>query len=307
MSDAEAAEQIRELGIDIAIDLKGYTTDTRPGILAPRPAPVQVNYLGYPGTLGVDFVDYILVDPFIVPLDQQPHFTEKLVQLPDCYQVNDTKRAVAEVPPSRASCGLPEDGFVFCCFNQNYKITPTVFDVWMQLLRSVPGSTLWLLRGNEVAERNLRQEAQARDIEPDRLVFAPRLQLQDHLARHTNADLFLDTLPYNAHTTASDALWVGLPVLTCVGRAFPGRVAGSLLHALGLPELITNSLEDYEALALRLVGDPEYLSTIRAKLARNRDTAPLFDTNRFRLNMEAAYAEMWQTWQSGRPPRAIAV
>lgn len=182
-----------------------------------------------------------------------------------------------------------------------------VFDVWMRLLRSIPESTLWLFRDNEVAERNLRREARARGIEPERLVFAPRMRFQDHMARHTHADLFLDTLPYNAHTTASDALWTGLPVVTCAGRAFPSRVAASLLDAVGLPELITNNIEDYEALAHRLATDPRYLETIRAKLARNRDTAPLFDTNRFRVDMEAAYTEMWQTWQSGQQPRAITV
>ncbi len=257
--------------------------------------------------MGADFIDYILVDPFIVPLDQQSNYSEKLVHLPDCYQVNDTKRAIAEIPPSRASCGLPEDGFVFCCFNQTYKITPAVFDVWMRLLRSIPRSTLWLYRDNEVAARNLRREAQARDIDPERLVFAPRLELQDHLARHAHADLFLDTQPYNAHTTASDALWTGLPVLTCAGKTFPSRVCGSLLHAVGLPELITNNLEDYEALALRLATDPMFLETIRAKLARNRKTSPLFDTNRFRLNIEAAYTEMWRSSEIGQAPRTITV
>ena len=305
MSDAEAAAQIRELGIDIAIDLNGYTKGSRPKILAHRPAPIQVSYLGYPGTMGADFIDYIIVDQFIVPPDQQHFYTEKLVYLPDSYQVNDTKRAIAESPPSRASCGLPESGFVFCCFNQNYKITPAVFDVWMRLLRSVPGSTLWLVGDNETAKKNLRREALRRDIEPWRLVFAPVLALPDHLARHAHADLFLDTLPYNAHATASGALWAGLPVLTCAGHAFPGRVAASLLHAIGLPELVTNSLEDYEALALRLASDPALLGRIRTKL--NRDTTPLFDTNRFRLNIEAAYTEMWRSWESGQLPRTFTV
>ena len=307
MSDADAAGQIRNLGIDIAIDLKGHTKDARPKILADRPAPVQVNYLGYPGTMGASFIDYIMVDRFIVPLDQQTYFAEKLVYLPDCYQVNDSKRAIAESPPSRASCGLPESGFVFCCFCNNYKITPAVFDVWMRLLGSIPESVLWLLRDNEPAERNLRREARERDIEPNRLVFAPRLNLQDHLARQVFADLFLDTMPYNAHTTASDALWVGLPVLTCLGRTFPARVSSSLLHAVGLPELVTNSLEDYEALAFRLASDPVFLGTIRTKLALNRETAALFDTNRFRLNIEAAYTEMWRSWESGQAPRTITV
>jgi predicted O-linked N-acetylglucosamine transferase (SPINDLY family) len=221
--------------------------------------------------------------------------------------VNDRNRRVAERTPTRAACGLLEPGFVFCCFNNSLKITPTFFDIWMRLLKAVPGSVLWLLAANPWAEANLRKEAAARGVAPERLVFAPRAEMADHLARQRLADLFLDTLPYNAHTTTSDALWVGLPVLTCVGTTFAGRVAASLLRAIDLPELITRSLEEYEALARHLATDPSLLAGIRAKLARNRLTTPLFDTDRFRRHLEAAYLEMWRRWQRGEEPRAFAV
>jgi len=307
MSDADVAQHMAALGIQLAIDLMGHTKDSRPGILARRPAPVQVNYLGYLGTMGAEFIDYILVDPFVVPADQQPFYTEKLVHLPDCYQVNDRKREIAEQTPSRVECGLPEDGFVFCCFNNHYKITPAVFDIWMRLLQTVPGSVLWMLGGQEATERNLRREAASRHIDAERLIFAPRKKLPEHLARYRVADLFLDTLPCNAHTTASDALWVGLPVVTCAGRAFAGRVAGSLLHAVGLPELVTESHEAYEALALKLATDPQQLNSLRERLARNRGIAPLFDTDRFRGHIEAAYTRMWEIWERGEAPRSFGV
>ncbi len=307
LSDLEIAQKIADLDIHVAVDLKGYTRHCRTKILAHRPAPVQVNYLGFPGTMGVNFIDYIIVDPFIVPLDQQLYFSEKLVQLPDCYQANDTKREVSAYTPTRAECGLPETGFVFCSFNSNYKITAQFFDIWMRLLAAVPGSVLWMLRGSDAVERNLRLEAAARDVDPDRLVFAPSLPVQDHLARLRVADLFLDSLPVNAHTTASDALWVGLPVLTCAGRTFAGRVAGSLLRAIGLPEMVTESLEAYEALALSLAKNPEILRQVRQKLAANRTTTPLFDTDRFCRNLEAAYREMWRIYQRGEAPRPISI
>jgi FkbM family methyltransferase len=308
MSHLEAAQQIRDLEIDIAVDLQGYTRDCRPQILAHRPAPIQVNYLGYPGTLGADFIDYILVDPFIVPPDQQPFFTEKLVHLPDCYLVNDSQRIIADHTPSRQECGLPEQGFIFCSFNNAYKITPTIFDLWMRLLKAVPDSVLWLSGKNKLMEDNLRREAQTREVAPDRLIFAPREQnLSDHLARHRLADLFLDTLPYNAHTTTSDALWAGLPVLTCTGQSFAARVAGSLLYAIGLPELVTYNLEDYEALALKLATEPDQLRQIKAKLELNRLSTPLFDCDRFRRHIESAYTEMWSIWQGGEKPKAFAV
>ena len=307
LSHLEAAQQIRDLEIDIAVDLKGHTKDSRPQILAHRPTPIQVNYLGYPGTMGADCIDYILVDPFIVPLDQHPHFTEKLVHLPECYQVNDRRRTIADRIPSREDCGLPPQGFVFCSFNNSYKITPIVFDIWMRLLAAVPGSVLWLLGNNSSMEGNLRREARARGINPESLIFAPRLTLPEHLARHRLADLFLDNYPCNAHTTTSDALWAGLPVLTCAGRSFASRVAGSLLHAIGLPELVTDTLEEYEALALKLATEPERLHQIKQKLQHNRLNTPLFDCDRFRRHIEAAYTQMWSRWQSGEEPKAFAV
>jgi protein O-GlcNAc transferase len=306
-SHLAAATRMHRLEIDIAVDLAGHTLDSRPEILAHRPAPIQVNYLGYPGTMGVPFIDYVIADPVVLPFDQQPFYTEKIVHLPECYQVNDAKRTIAEHTPSRSEAGLPECGFVFCSFNNNFKINPPVFDVWMRILRSVDGSVLWLLRDNAVAERNLRNEAAARGVNPVRLVFADRVPLEQHLARHRLADLFLDTLPYNAHTTASDALWAGLPVLTCKGRAFAGRVAASLLNAVGLPDLVTDDSQAYEALALRLASDATLLSGLRDRLARNRLSYPLFDTDRSRRHIEAAYAKMMQLWQQGERPRSFSV
>jgi protein O-GlcNAc transferase len=218
-----------------------------------------------------------------------------------------SRRQIADRTPGRAELGLPEHGFVFCSFNNNWKITPEMFDVWIRMLKGIDGSVLWLLRDHATAEQNLRKEAAERGVDPGRLIFAPRLKLEDHLARHRLADLFLDTLPYNAHTTASDALWARLPVLTCVGNTFAGRVAASLLNAIGLPELVTSNMADYEALALTLAGDPARLRDIKAKLARNRDTYPLFDTGRFRRGIEAAYAKMWKIWQTGEKPTSFAV
>lgn len=306
-SDREAALLLRDMEIDIAVDLKGYTQDNRTGILAHRVAPIQVNYLGHPGTMGVSYMDYILADAWLVPPEHRVCYTEQVVYLPDSYQVNDSTRRIAEYTPSRIEAGLPETGFIFCCFNNNYKITPDVFDVWMRLLKNVQGSILWLLEDNAAASRNLRGEAARRGILPERLVFAPRMELDEHLARHRLADLFLDTLPYNAHTTASDALWAGLPVLTCMGGTFAGRVAASLLDAVGLSELITHDLGGYEALALKLATTPDMLGNIRTKLARNRTTRPLFDTDRFRRNIESAYVTMWERYQRGEPPASIDV
>lgn len=306
-SDEAVARLLKELEVDIAVDLRGFSRDARTGILARRPAPIQVNYLGFPGTMGADYIDYILADRVVIPEEHHPYYTEKVVYLPDCYQVNDSKRKISERTPTRAEAGLTEQVFVFCCFNNNYKLTPRIFDIWMRLLQRVEGSVLWLYQRNAVTVSNLRREAQARNIDPGRLVFAPRVKLDDHLARHRLADLFLDTLPYNAHTTASDALWAGLPVLTCAGKTFAGRVAGSLLHAVGLPELVTNTLEDYEALALRLATDESLLRKLKEKLARNRLSAPLFNTGRFRRHIEAAYTTMWEIHQRGEEPRTFAV
>jgi protein O-GlcNAc transferase len=298
-SDRDIAALIEDLEIDIAVDLMGHTRNSRPGIFAQRPAPIQVSYLGFPGTMGVYFMDYIIADPMVLPFDQQPFYTEKILHLPETYWVNDSKLKISEYAPTRGEAGLPEQGFVFCCFNKSAKITAPVFDVWMRLLSAVEGSVLWLLRDNAVAERNLRAEAAHRGIDPDRLVFADKLELDRHLARHRLADLFLDTMPYNAHTTATDALQAGLPVVTCLGATFAGRVAASLLSAIGLPELIAHSLAEYEALALKLAGDREYLGDIRTRLAQNRKTFPLFDTDRFRRHIETAYTTMVERWQRG--------
>jgi len=307
-SDKEVAKLLSDLQIDVAIDLMGYTQDSRPGIFAYRPAPIQVNYLGYPGTMGAEFIDYIITDKTVAPFEHQPFYTEKIVHLPDCFQVNDRKRKIAAQTPTREEAGLPAVGFVFCCFNNNWKITPAIFDVWMRLLSEVQGSVWWLSKANDAAVRNLRREADARGIDASRLIFAPRvLRLEDHLARHRLADLFLDTLPFNAHTTASDALWAGLPVLTCRGEAFAGRVAASLLHAIGVPELITSNLEEFQALALKLARDSALLAEIKAKLARNRNTYPLFNTVRFTRHIEAAYTTMWEIWQRGEVPKSFRV
>jgi predicted O-linked N-acetylglucosamine transferase (SPINDLY family) len=306
-NDREAALLLREMEVDIAVDLKGFTMDSRVGILAHRPAPIQVNYLGYPGTMGADYMDYIIADRHVIPPGHQAFYTEKIVYLPDSYQVNDSRRRISEHTSSRAESGLPESGFVFCCFNNNYKITPQIFDVWMRLLRRCERSVLWLLDDNAAAVNNLRREAESRGVAPQRLVFAPRVPLAEHLARHRLADLFLDTLPYNAHTTASDALWAGLPVLTCLGDAFAGRVAASLLNAVGLPELVVNSLEQYENLALKLATDGNLLTKIKSGLSRGRMAHPLFDTDRFRRHLEAAYVAMWQRSQRGETPESFAV
>jgi predicted O-linked N-acetylglucosamine transferase (SPINDLY family) len=289
LSDLDIAKLIRACEIDIAVDLNGHTHQARPGIFSHRPAPVQVNYLVYPGTTGASYVDTILADRIVLPFDQQPFFSEKIVHLPDCYQANDATRLV---PPasSRAEAGLPESGFVFCCFNNSWKIAAPVFDIWMRLLQQVPDSVLWLL--DSPAADNLRVEARKRGVDASRLVFAPKLPPGQHLARHQLADLFLDTLPYNAHTTCSDALWAGLPVVTCYGNAFHGRVAASLLKAIDLPELVTTRPQDYEALALDMAKNPALLKATRDKLQRNRLTTPLYDSDRFRRNIEAAYEAM---------------
>ncbi len=305
--NAKAVEQIAGDRIDVLVDLKGYTRSARTIILAQRPAPVQVNYLGYPSTMGAPFIDYIIADPFIAPMAHQRFFDEKIVHLPDCYQPNDRLRRTAPTPQTRSECGLPESGFVFCAFNSVYKITAEIFSVWMRLLGQVPGSALWLLDANEIAKANLRGEAAARGVDPDRLVFAPKIPIAEHQARYAFADLFLDNLPVNAHTTASEALWAGLPVVTCAGEVFVGRVAGSLLHACRMPELVTHSLADYEALALRLATDRTLLAGFGERLQRERLTAPLFDIERYTRNLEAAFAHMMRLHADGQPPQAFAV
>ena len=307
-SDREIAAMAREREIDIAIDLNGFTNNARTGIFALRPAPVQVNYLGYPGTLGADYYDYMIADSTVIPPEHVAYYNEKIAYLPHTFQVNNTTREISDRSFSRAELGLPVDSFVFCCFNHNYKITPDLFDIWMRLLRGVSASVLWLSGGNAAAGRNLRREAERRDISPDRLIFAPRVEsLADHLARYRQADLFLDTFYYNAHTTASDALWAGLPVLTSLGNTFASRVAAGLLTAVGLPELVARSHAEYETLALELATQTGRLATIRRKLAENRSTQPLFDTELFTRNIENAYLLMQERHQAGIPPDHIIV
>ncbi len=306
LAHRDAAARIRADDIDILVDLKGHTHRARPKILAFRPAPVQVNYLGYPGTMGAPFIDYIVADDFIVPRERQLLFTEKLAYLPDCYQPNDTRREIVAAP-SRADCSLPAQGFVFCGFNNSFKITPAFFAIWMRLLQQVPGGVLWLLESNALVRRNLSAAAVAAGVDPDRLVFAPILPHRDHLARHRHADLFLDTLPCNAHTTASDALWAGLPVLTCVGETFAGRVAGSIVRAAGLSELVASSSRDYEALALALARDPARLAAIRSRLGAGRENLPLFDMAKRTRDLEALYVRMAEIWRSGRPAASITL
>lgn len=289
LGDEAAAQLARETGIDIAVDLKGYTQYGRLGIFAQRTAPIQVSYLGYPGTTGMDCIDYVIADRIVVPEDQQAFYSEKVLYLPNSYQVNDRERAISAKRFTRAELGLPQDAFVFACLNNNYKIGPSEFDIWMRLLSRVEGSVLWLLADNRWVADNLRREAEARGVDGARLIFAGRAPMEEHLARQRCADLFLDTFNYNAHTTASDALWVGLPVITKLGSSFPARVGGSLLHAVGLPELVTESAEAYEALAYDLATDPARLAAIRDRLAANRETAPLFDTPLFTRNIEHAF------------------
>jgi protein O-GlcNAc transferase len=307
-TDHEIAQIVRDLEIDIAVDLSGITENSRPGVLAHRGAPVQVNYLGYAGTMGASYIDYILADQTVIPPEHVAFYSERVVFLPDSFMASDDKRAIATRTPTRDECDLPESGFVFCCFNNAYKITPEVFAVWMNLLRAVDGSVLWLSNLSEGAKANLRRAAEYLGVAAERLIFAPRMaDIADHLARQRLMDLFLDTSPYNAHTTANDALWAAVPVVTYLGSTFAGRVAASLVRAVGLPELVAESLTDYEGLALKLAREPDTLGAIKAKLARNRDSFPLFDTARFTRNIEAALTAMWERHQRGEAPLSFAV
>jgi protein O-GlcNAc transferase len=307
-NSADIAALLRSLEVDIVVDLAGYTADSRTAVLSYRPAPIQVNYLGYPSTLGVDYLDYILADRQVIPEEHRQYFDEQVVYLPDTYLPTDSALQIASRTPTREEFGLPSEGFVFCSFNHAYKINPTVFDAWMRILEKVPGSVLWLMKLNNSAEGNLRREAEARGIDPARIIFATRVpKVEDHLARYRLAGLFLDTTPYNAHTTASDALFAGLPVLTYLGNAFPGRVAAGLLNAIGLPELVTHSLEAYENAAVALALDAPRLQEIRNRLLVNRETRPLFDTKRMCRNLESAYLGMWERWQRGEAPESFSV
>lgn len=296
MSDIEVAQLSRAHSIDIAVDLTGFTQDSRTGIFAHRAAPIQVNYLGYPGTMGTDYIDYILADKTLIPIQSQKFYTEKVIYLPNSYQINDRKRLISDRQFTKQELGLPENGFVFCCFNNNFKILPKTFEGWMRILKAVDDSVIWLFADNPWAVENLRKEASSHGVDANRLIFAERMSPQEHLARHRQADLFLDTFPYNAHTTTSDALWSNLPVLTLMGETFASRVAASLLNAIGLPELITKTQEEYEVMAIDLAIDPKKLADIKLKLSNNRLAAPLFDTPLFAKNLEAAYIKIYERY-----------
>jgi predicted O-linked N-acetylglucosamine transferase (SPINDLY family) len=307
LSDLEAARIIQSMNIDILINLNGYFGKSRQGIFAYQPSPIQVNFLGFPGTLGASYIDYLIADPIVIPEINKQYYDEKIAYLPNSYQANDACREMADQTLSRAELGLPETGFVFCCFNNNYKITPQVFNVWMTILSEVKGSILWLLADNATAEINLKNQAKAHGISPDRLIFANRMPLTKHLARQRQADLFLDTFPCNAHTTASDALWAGLPLLTQQGHTFPGRVAASLLHAIGLPELIAKTQSEYLALAIEYGNNAKKIAQLKQKLAANRLTTPLFNTAEFATNLENIFSQMAERQHANLGPTDIYI
>ena len=307
LSDKDISLRARQDKIDIAIDLNGYTKNSRTGVFAYRAAPIQINYLGYPGTLGADFMDYIVADRFLIPGENQKHFKEKPLYLPNTYMPTDDCREFSQKPMNRGDMGLPDDAFVFCCFNNNYKISPNEFDIWMRLLTKVENSVLWLRQSNQFSIINIKNEAQRRNVDPSRLVFADKIPMDEHLARQRFADLFIDTFVFNAHTTAAEALWAGLPVVTKIGSGFAARVAGSLLNAVGLPELITETEEDYEALILKLATNPTKLVEIKEKLATNRLTQPLFDTDLYTRHLENGYQQAYQNYFDGNLPQTIIV
>ena len=306
-SNRDVAALARSLEVDIAIDLGGFTHNSRAAVFALRAAPLQVNYLGYLGTMGADYMDYIVADSTVISPTSADSFAEKVIYMPDSFQVNDQQRRIADRLFTRAELGLPPVGFVFCCFNTSYKIMPATFASWMRILMRVPLSVLWLVAGNEEVEHHLRAYASRHGIDPRRLIFAPRLAPPEYLARYRTADLFLDTLPYNAGATASDALWAGLPVLTLLGEAFAGRVAASLLRAVGSPELVTTSRQEYEDLAVELAANSGKLARLRARLAAQGHASPLFDTTRFTHKLEAAYRAIDDRYREGLPPDHIHV
>ena len=306
-SDDQIADLVTSSEVDILVDLMGFTSDSRTGIFARRVAPIQVNYLGYLGTMGAEYIDYIIADRIVIPENQYDFYAEKIVYLPNSFQPTDRQRRISDKKFTRAEVGLPQEGFVFCCFNANYKITPDVFDIWMRILKQVHGSVLWLVAEGPTVERNLKNEAAARGVSGERLIFAQRIPLPEHQARLQLADLFLDTLPYNAGTTASDMLWSGLPVLTRIGDTFVGRMAASLLNAIYLPELIATTPEAYEQMAIDLATHPEKLAAIKHKLAENRLTTPLFDTKLFTKHIEAAYSAMYERYHAELPPDHIVI
>jgi predicted O-linked N-acetylglucosamine transferase (SPINDLY family) len=306
MSHKETAMLARSFEIDIAVDLVGLTINSRTGIFATSAAPIQASYIGYLGTMGANYYDYLVADQIMIPEENQQHYSEKIIYLPN-FQVNDSKESPPEVFFTRQDLGLPEKGFVFCCFNNTYKITPTTFDSWARILKNVKGSVLIIFADNKSAKESLTKEITLREVKPERLIFGESLSRPEYLARYRVADLFLDTLPYNAGTTASDALRMGLPVLTLKGNSYPSRMAASIVSAVNLPELITTSQQEYESLAIELATDLEKLKIIKDKLLGNLSTAPLYDTPKFTRNLESAYSEMYDRYQKGLDPDHIYV
>jgi len=306
-TDKEIAELSRELKIDIAIDLMCFTTNSRTGIFSEKCAPIQINYLGYPGTSGASFIDYIIADKTLIPKENQKYYSEKIIYLPNTYQVRDSTQKISNKIFTKDELNLPKNSFVFCCFNQNYKITPSVFDIWMRLLKKVEKSVLWLIKDNDVAAYNLKKEAEKRGIRSDRIIFAEHIPISEHLARHKVADLFVDTFPYTAHTTCSDALWSGLPVITRMGQSLASRVAGSLLNAINLKELITKTEKEYENLILKLSKNPKKLKEIKNKLKKNRLKEPLFDSKLYTKKIEHAYKKIYERYKSNLPLKNIEI
>lgn len=306
-SDEYIISLSRKLAIDIGIDLKGYTSHSRTDIFANRVAPIQISWIGYPGTMAVDYIDYIIADKKLIPIESQKFYSEKIIYLPDSYQVNDRKRRISEKIFTREELGLPEDAFVYCCFNNNYKINPTIFSSWMYILKNVKNSVLWLLEDNHIAANNLKKEAASRGVDPSRIFFAKRLDYANHLSRQKVADLFLDTTPYNAHTTTSDALWIGLPVLTCSGTSFASRVASSLLTAVGLDELVVTSLVEYELKAIELANNKIKLLEYKSMLSLDKESLDLFNTPKFVINLEKAYFFAYDNMINDRKPEHIVI
>ena len=306
-SDVDIVKLSRNFKIDIAIDLKGITTDARFGIFINRCAPIQISYLGFPGTSGTDLIDYIVAHKTLIPKENQKFFSEKIIYLPDSYQPNDYTKKMSKKVFTREELSLPKNAFVFCCFNQNYKITPNIFNIWMKILKKIEGSVLWLIKDSNEGANNLKKEANKRGINPDKIIFAKRMTISEHLARHKMADLFIDTFPYTAHTTCSDALWSGLPVITLMGQSFASRVSGSLLNAVGLNELITTTEKDYEDLIIRLATDSNQLKIIKNKLEKNKINQPIFNTKLYTKKIESAYKEIYKRYHSDLPLENIEI
>ena len=306
-TDSEVIELSRNLSIDIGVDLKGFTQDARTGIFAKRAAPIQVSFLGYPGTIGADYIDYLVADDVLITDQCRGYYSEQIAYLPNCYQPNCRSKEISKKSLTRSDCGLPENVIVFCSFNNNYKITPSVFSSWMNVLKAVDSSVLWLLAMNPVAENNLRKRALSSGVDHCRLIFANSVDVAEHLNRMRLADIMLDTFPYGAHTTCSDALRVGLPVVTMIGESFASRVASSLLSCVGVPELITNSLQEYEELAIRLAINPSVLDDIQERLNRSLQTSPLFDAERFARNLESLFVQMVERHRRGESPCHLRV